>query len=177
MNFSCISLGSEYNNCEEPRKVGENMKDERSECSLYGNLRKLGHFLFIYTGNKTGQRRALIFLDEKKETSQRELQTKLDIQSSSLAEMLGKMENEGLVERRKDEDDARKVLIRLSEKGHQEAKRQKAQLDAIQLQLFATLTEEEKDELLHLLDKLNVYWDQLRHDPEFLNQLEGVKKK
>ena len=124
------------------------MKDERSECSLYGNLRKLGHFLFIYTGNKTGQRRALIFLDEKKETSQRELQTKLDIQSSSLAEMLGKMENEGLVERRKDEDDARKVLIR-----------------------------EEKDELLHLLDKLNVYWDQLRHDPEFLNQLEGVKKK
>ena len=45
------------------------MKDERSECSLYGNLRKLGHFLFIYTGNKTGQRRAFIFVDEKKETS------------------------------------------------------------------------------------------------------------
>ena len=153
------------------------MKDEIPECGLYGHLRKMGHFLFIYTGSKSGQRRALIILDEKKETSQRELQTKLDIQSSSLAEMLGKMETEGLVERRKDEDDARKVLIRLSEKGHQEAKRQKAQLDAITLKLFETLSQEEKENLLSLLKKLDVYWDQLKHDPEFLNQLEGVKKK
>lgn len=157
--------------------MGESMNDEMPERALYGHLRKMGHFLFLYTGSKTGQRRALIFLDEKQETSQRELQTKLDIQSSSLAEMLGKMENEGLVERRKDEEDARKVLIRLSEKGYQEAKRQKAQLDAITLQLFSTLTKEEKETLLSLLHKLSVDWDQLKHNPEFLNQLEGVKKK
>lgn len=101
-----------------------------------------------------GRVRLMNMLKENGELSQREIAEKLDIRPQSLSELLVKMENDGFISRRQDEDDKRVTLVALTEKGGEQlvilrqANREHAE------KLFSPLTDEEKDTFLAILKKL-----------------------
>lgn len=119
-------------------------------------LRRLLHncnkYVFFHVGNGAQQNKAIsILLDGP--ISQKELQEKLGVQPASVSELISKLETKGLVERTRSETDRRVVMLTLTEKG---MKREKT-TDEIRSteELFSCLDEEEKLQLINLLDKLD----------------------
>lgn len=77
----------------------------------------------------------------------------------SASEVIGKLETAGLIVRTPSEADHRTADICLTEAG--EVLAQEAYIRRTQRheQMFAALTEQEKDELIVLLEKINQDWD------------------
>ena len=96
--------------------------------------------------------RVLRILARQDGLSQRALQEGLGIQPGSLSELVTKLEDKGLLTREQDGEDKRRVLLRLTDAGREAAGQapSPAERDA----RFAALTEEERDTLRTLLDKL-----------------------
>ena len=89
--------------------------------------------------------------------TQRELTERLGIQPGSASELVGKLERAGLITRTPSETDRRTADIRLTEAGlarRQEQEKEQAGRES----LFAVLSEEEKQTLLALLEKLHQAW-------------------
>ncbi|MDJ1122396.1 MarR family transcriptional regulator [Olsenella sp. YH-ols2217] len=96
-----------------------------------------------------GQGRILTFLKLKDGVSTRDLAEVLGIRVSSLNEVLGRMERDGLIERRQSPDDGRVMLVYLTDRGRaQEAPR------PFDEALFAGFSDEELQTLGALLDRL-----------------------
>lgn len=96
----------------------------------------------------------LKILAEKDGLTQTEITEKLDIRPSSLGELVVKLEKNGYVERRQNENDKRVINVFLTEKGRELEKefinpRQKAAES-----WCAGLSEEDKTQLSELLNKL-----------------------
>ena len=77
--------------------------------------------------------------------SQRTLQRLLDIKPGSISEILSKMEEKGLIERSKDDEDKRASLITLI--SEEEAMEERPSF-------FEMLSEEEKESLKAILNKI-----------------------
>ena len=121
-------------------------------------LRFCGKTLHHGMGGKCSQERVLIMVDRRGTVTQRELMDIIGIQSGSMSEVLGKMEEAGLLDRVKNEADKRNVDVMLTEAGKQEAalvRQRRAGLEAL---LFAPLEEAEKRQLITLLKKLTDAW-------------------
>ena len=73
---------------------------------------------------------------------------------SSTSEFIDKLEQTGYIERRPDPDDGRATRIYLTEKGRARAYELEDERKERFAALFAALTDEEKEQLLALLDKL-----------------------
>lgn len=85
---------------------------------------------------------------------QKQLSEIMHINASSMSEFIGHLEQDGYVQRKIDPSDRRATLITLTEKGRARAcELQDERSDNLQT-LFSPLTEEEKGELLRLLQKL-----------------------
>lgn len=128
------------------------------EEQLTGLLRFCGKTLHHGMGGKCSQDRILMLLDRHGTVTQRELMDMTGVQSGSMSEVLGKIEEAGLLRRVKNESDKRNVDVMLTEAGREEAARvrqRRAELEAI---LFETFREEEKLQLLALLKKLKEAW-------------------
>ena len=85
---------------------------------------------------------------------QKDIAEKIGINASSLSEQIDRLEQDHYLERQANPEDRRSTLIVLTEKGKARAyevldERQKAAAD-----FCGKLTEDEKDALIHLLDKL-----------------------
>lgn len=139
------------------------------ERKIYVNTRKVGRFLYFYTGDRSGQRRVLLKLQKHGEMTQRELQERLEIKSSSLSELLKKMEREDLIEKRRSDSDGRVVYVRLTEKGAIYALQAIQEMDAFTERLFEVLDDHERNEFLRILEKLNGHFDELKNDEIFKN--------
>ncbi len=92
--------------------------------------------------------------------TQRELAEMLDIRSASVSELMAKMEESGLIMRTHDPSDKRALRIRLTERGHAEAKLMAARRAEANKNLFAVLDDEEKARLEVILGKLIRFWDE-----------------
>ena len=104
-------------------------------------LRHSGHRKFGST-----QDRIIRILDENGGTmGQKALQELLHVQPGSVSEILAKMEEKGLIERTRSEDDRRASLIRLTTD---------AKLSETEGGLFGKLSEEEKETLKSILEKM-----------------------
>lgn len=149
---------------EEQRAVaaeGEQMlKDENPNSSraltflLHNALRRIGRAHHMRGHARHGQQRVLALLAERAPISQRDLLEELDVRSSSLSELLAKLERGGLIERERDEADRRNFIVKLSEAGLAAAQKSgegEPGADSI----FSALTEEEREQLGSLLRKLN----------------------
>ncbi|MDO4290443.1 MAG: MarR family transcriptional regulator [Eggerthellaceae bacterium] len=123
------------------------------------------HLLMYRRAKEGGRARALVALSHHGAMSQRELAERLNIRSASASELLTKMEELGLVTRTPDENDRRAMLVELTEHGRQEAARIAAQREKADKNLFAVLTDEEKQQLESILGKLTPYWHE-EFDPE-----------
>lgn len=122
------------------------------------NIRDLNHIMhFLYEG-KASQKRILIILHEVQRITQRELTERLGIQPGSASEVLAKLENAELITRLPSEADRRTTDIELTEKGVQLALAALEQRNQRHKEMFSCLSEEEKTELLVLLEKINADW-------------------
>ncbi len=121
-------------------------------------LRDLGHTLrFLFEG-KGSQRRILIILHRTGGLTQRELTEYIGVKPGSASEVLGKLEDAGLIQRTPSETDRRTMDIRLTPAGWTASEQALQQRQARHQEMFSCLSEEEKAALLEMLKKLGDDW-------------------
>ena len=96
------------------------------------------------------QELVLRILDKSGELDQQILRRELRIQPGSLSELLGKLEQKGLIERERSGSDRRRVIVRLTGSGRQAMTPGETAAD----DPFAVLTDEEQTVLRALLGKV-----------------------
>ena len=122
------------------------------------NLRDLGHIMrFLYEG-KASQKRILIILNELKTITQRDLTEHLGIQPGSASEILSKLESAGLIIRTQNETDRRTTDVSLTDIGRELAVEALAQRQRRHEEMFSCISEEEKEKLLSLLERIYADW-------------------
>lgn len=126
--------------------------DLSTEDKLTALLQALGHMGRFGHDGKGSQTRILTILSREGTMTQRDLTERLGIQPGSASEIIGKLERAGLIVRTPSSVDRRTVDISLTEEG---ISRVEAQPKDAANSMFSALTEEEKDTLLGLLEKLS----------------------
>ncbi len=101
-----------------------------------------------------GKFRCLQQLTETDGVSQRALADALRIRPASLSELLARLEQKGLVERRASETDRRSLRVFLTDRGREEQKKGVALQRQIHAAMFAALSDEEKGCLYSILKKI-----------------------
>jgi len=94
---------------------------------------------------------ALTVLDQRPRASQRDLGRMLDLDRSTIADLVNRMARRGLIERERDEDDHRRNVLQLTAAGREELVRLRPLVDAIEPTVTAGLSPSERDELRRLL--------------------------
>ena len=85
---------------------------------------------------------------------QKTIAERAGIRQSSASELINKLESTGYIDRKVDPDDKRATLLTLTEKGQARAAEVEDERKAMFEGIFAKLTDEEKETLSQLLDKL-----------------------
>lgn len=137
-------------------------KDNR----LIWNFRDIAHTMRQTSEGKGSQKRVLIILRESGSMTQKELTDRLGVQPGSVSEVLGKLEAAGLIRRVPNGTDRRTTDICLTEAGEVAAEDAYTQRQQRHQLMFSSLTDQEKDQLLLLLEKLNADWDIKFRKPE-----------
>ena len=119
-------------------------------------MRGAGH----HHGPHHGQMRILRMLGQHEVITQRELMDALQVRSSSLSELLIKLEARGAITRSRDEEDRRGMLIRLTPQGREMINAHECERSALSDQLFTVLSEQEQQALEGILLKLMSAWEQ-----------------
>ena len=120
-------------------------------------MRRCVHILVHRSGISGTRERVLRLLAERGDMSQSDFVYLLELRSASVSELLGKLEAQGLVTRRRSETDRRGVTISLTDAGRT-ALPAPADPDAA----FSALTDEERTQLQTLLQKLLTFWEKPR---------------
>lgn len=123
------------------------------------NLRDLSHTMRALYEGKGSQKRILIVLDEiGGSATQCELTERLGIQPGSASEVIAKLESAGCIRRTPNETDRRTVDVALTETGKALAAEAREQRIRRHEQMFSCLSDEERNKLLSLLEKVNADW-------------------
>lgn len=133
---------------------------------LIWNFRDIAHTMRQTSEGKGSQKRVLIILRESGSMTQKELTDRLGVQPGSVSEVLGKLEAAGLIRRVPNGTDRRTTDICLTEAGEVAAEDAYTQRQQRHQQMFSSLTDQEMDQLLLLLEKLNADWDKKFRKPE-----------
>jgi DNA-binding MarR family transcriptional regulator len=94
---------------------------------------------------------ALTVLDQRPGASQRDLGRALDLDRSTIADLVARMVRRGLNERERDEDDRRRNVLQLTAPGRAELARLRPCVEAIEPILTGGLSPSERDQLRRLL--------------------------
>lgn len=122
------------------------------------NLRELSHMMRMLYEGKASQKRILIILNETGNITQKDLTDRLGIQPGSASEILSKLESAGWILRTQNEGDRRTTDISLTDIGRELAKEASAQRKERHEEMFSCLSEEEKQQLLSLLERVRTDW-------------------
>ena len=142
----------------EQAKKREEFKNLSQEDRLMIMLGKCGMILNNKHCCHHGRGRILKVLLEKGTMTQSDLQNIIDIRSGSLSEILSKMEDKQLITREKDENDKRKVKIKITEKGKEAILLKEEEHKNKAKELFNAIDEEEQKQLEGILSKLIKSW-------------------
>lgn len=126
---------------------------------LIWNLRDIGHTIRQLAEGKGSQKRILGILFETGPITQKELTQRLGIQPGSASEVIAKLEDSGCIVRTLSETDRRTMDVQLTEQGRSIAEEFCLKRIERQREMFSGITEEEKETLLSLLEKVNADWD------------------
>lgn len=145
------------------REVQRNLRRVQYEGSdqngrLIINFRDINHIMRSLYEGKGSQKRILIVLLETGKITQRVLTERLGIQPGSASEVLAKLEHAGLIAREASSEDRRTTDVSLTEKGREQAMEALAFRQERHTQMFSCLSEQEKDQLLGLLEKVCRDW-------------------
>ena len=111
---------------------------------------------------RRGQARVLTMVAMQEGINQKDLAFLLGIRPQTLGEMLQKLEERGLVERKKSEADARAIEVTLTDEGRARAAEIAERRALSADDLFSVLSDEEKGQLASILDKLGDELDKYR---------------
>ena len=111
---------------------------------LLWNLRDLGKTLHGMSEGRASQKRILVTLLRSGGMTQQELTERLEVRPGTASEVIGKLEGAGLLLRTPSSADRRTADVHLTEAGER----------------AACLTEEEKENLLSLLERLSGHWEE-----------------
>ena len=147
------------------------MTQEERVASLIQKLRRCFRFIHHHAdGGKWSRFRVLRELRFHGGMTQRKLREHMNIQQSSLSELVMKMEEQGLLVRTPCPTDRRQVLITPTEEGlRQLAVSEEADLHQ-NVTYLQVLTDEEQNTLLELLTKLDDGWSALYPGKNFPQQ-------
>ena len=121
-----------------------------------------GHFLHMHAGGRAGKQYVLIrLLKSGGSLTQRELQEIGGTASASMSEVLAKLEGEGMIERVPLETDARQRMVRLTAAGTAKATDIEAHRLRFEEDALAPLSEDERGELVEMLDRIAAHWRQI----------------
>lgn len=126
---------------------------------LIRNLRDLSHVIHLLYEGKGSQKRILIILNEVGSISQRELTQRLGIQPGSVSEVLAKLEAAELIIRIPGILDRRTSEIQLTDRGKVLAEEAALQRKKRHEEMFACLTQEEKQNFLSIMKQVYSDWE------------------
>lgn len=106
-------------------------------------------------GGKRGQKNIMAVIAQHPGITQKELVDILGIQPASVSELLMKLEQNGLILRQKDDEDRRRIRVRLTEAGMRQQPTEETLEDP-----FHVLSPDEQNQLCVLLEKLLTDWQQ-----------------
>lgn len=130
----------------------EKMNIDEKLFTLLNRLGRAGHGP---SNGKSSQNHILRILSKSEHMTQRELTAQLGIQPGSASEIIKKLEAAGLITRQSNNEDRRTVDIALTDAGRARVAENSIQSEHL---LFDALSEEEKQQLLSLLEKLGQHW-------------------
>lgn len=128
---------------------------------LIWNLRDIGRTMRRISEGRGSQKRVLIVLLETGSITQKALTQRLGIQPGSASEVIGKLEAAGMLRRAPSGADRRTSDIALTDAGRAAAEEAATQRNSRHEDMFACLRNDEKDDLLELLERLNRSWAEL----------------
>ncbi len=138
-------------------------------------MEKCGHFLYHRRGGKRGQIRILKLIKERGQITQKELLEILTLKSGSVSETVKKLENQGFIIKKRDNEDKRKINIILTDEG---SKFLESQMEVNREQekvLFTSLSSEEQIQLQTLLNKVFKDWES-KFDSSLFNHRKEEKQ-
>ncbi len=97
---------------------------------------------------------ALVVLKGTAEVNQRQLGDKLDLDRSTIADLVARMVRHRLIERLNDRDDKRSYVLFLTASGSKQLTALRPRVEAVERTLTAALTPEESSELRRLLSAM-----------------------
>lgn len=112
------------------------------------------HMTRFFFESRGGQHRALAILAREGDMTQRELTERLAIRPGSASELIGKLERAGWITRTESAEDRRTADVHLTESGREQAENGRPEKP----ELFTALNDEEKAQLVALLEKLRADW-------------------
>ena len=121
-------------------------------------MEKCGHFLYHRRGGKRGQLKVLKLIKERGTITQKELLEALTLKSGSVSEVVKKLENQGYIVKTRNSEDRRKIDITLTDEGKAFLESQLEIYREQEKVLFTSLSTEEQEELIMLLNKLFEDW-------------------
>lgn len=128
-------------------------------ADIVSNLWEICHVIQMLSEGRGSQKRVLTVLEKTGTITQAQLTEYLGIQSSSVSEILAKLENAGLVTRVKNSLDQRTIDVSLTPAGIEQAQETIRQQQQRNQEMFSALSPAEKRSLLVLLEKVNADWE------------------
>lgn len=112
-------------------------------------------------GFAIGQLPVLVALKRGDALSQAELARVAQVEQPSMAQLLNRMERDGLVHRVADPNDKRSRSISLTDQASERMPKAKSVMDAASRQALAGFSKSEKEQLFALLTRVNANLDQM----------------
>ena len=125
---------------------------------IFGEVIKMHYYrthkLFEKVGLYPGQPQLLFSLLRKDGQRQKELAEKLKVKPATITVMINRMEKNGIIYRKSDDEDQRVSRVYLTEKGREVSKEVRELIESINNECFSNFTEEEQVILRRLLLQL-----------------------
>lgn len=119
------------------------------------------------TGIYQAQHHLLMRISHNQNASQKDLAMAMDVSAATIAVTLKKLEKGGYIKKEMDEGDNRLNQITITDKGNKVVERSKQIFDSTDKKVFEGFTEEEKDTLCALLQKLDSNLAKIENEIKF----------
>lgn len=140
-------------------ELRESLAHSTTVRRLLQNLGYFGHFLHVHAGGRSGKQHILTAIYQNGgNIAQSELAKQSCVSTASLSEVIAKLEAGGFISRVRSATDGRQLDIQLTPAGTDKARELVAAKLAFENEAFACLDEEERAELLDMLDRIAANW-------------------
>ena len=124
-----------------------------------------GHYIHIHGGGRSGRAPIICALLKHGDAMpQRELMNMFDLKAGSLSEVLAKIERDGLIERTRDPQDRRQLIVRLTEEGHAQAALEQQAREEFRAQALTCFSVDERTQFEDMLARVVAHWKEIEPD-------------